>query len=246
MTSKGEIRDLRENVALSHRLLYRTGLATTRGHTSARVPGQPDQFLIKPWPHIQMHRMTASDMIIMDIEGTIVEGPSGMVTRVSEWPIHAEIYKAQSSVDSIIHTHQPWASMMAIAGKTILPVLATDAAAALAEPAPVMSEDRALIRRVAQGQAVAALLGSAPACHLLNHGMVFAGPDVETVTVEAIDIEYQAELNWRASLISGSQLPTTEMASMLERSEKAKAAWENYWRWADANPESLYPRTYDI
>ena len=59
---------LRETVAVSHRLLYLTGLGTTRGHTSARIPGT-DTFFIKPWPHIQMHRVRAEDLIVMDFDG---------------------------------------------------------------------------------------------------------------------------------------------------------------------------------
>ena len=57
--------------AISLRLLYLTGLGTTRGHTSVRIPGT-DTFFIKPWPHIQMHRARAEDLIVMDLEGNIV------------------------------------------------------------------------------------------------------------------------------------------------------------------------------
>jgi L-ribulose-5-phosphate 4-epimerase len=239
---------MKEDVALSHRLLYRTGLGTTRGHTSARIPGT-DTFLIKPWPHIQMHRVIADDLIIMDFDGNIVGGNVQTKTKVSEWPIHAELYKAYPEFNSILHTHQKWASMMAIAGKTVLPVVGADLAAPVAEPAPVFDEDKALIRRVAQGKAVAEKMKGATACHLQNHGMVFAGPNVPTVTMDAISIEYQAEMTWRASLIGRpNALPEAVLRPAVERRSRGEIdeAWEHYWRWVDQHPDSLRPRTADV
>ena len=72
---------LRETVAISHRLLYLTGLGTTRGHTSARIP-DTDTFIIKPWPHIQMHRVRAEDLIVMDLDGNIVGAGDRKITKV--------------------------------------------------------------------------------------------------------------------------------------------------------------------
>ena len=239
---------LKENVALSHRLLYRTGLGTTRGHTSARIEGT-DTFLIKPWPHIQMHRVRADDLIVMDFDGNIVGGNVQTITKVSEWPIHAELYKAYPELGSILHTHQKWASMMAIAGQTVLPVVGAELAAPVSEPTPVFDEDKALIRRVEQGKAVAAKMKGAVVCHLQNHGMVFAGPNVPTVTMEAIAIEYQAEMTWRAQLIGRpGTLPNAVLKPALQRRSQGQVAeaWEHYWRWADQHPDSLRPRSADL
>jgi L-ribulose-5-phosphate 4-epimerase len=247
-TDSRDFAALKEDVALSHRLMYRTGLGTTRGHTSARIEGT-DTFLIKPWPHIQMHRVIADDLIIMDFDGNIVGGNVQTITKVSEWPIHAELYKAYPELGSVLHTHQKWASMMAIAGQTVLPVIGADIATPVAEPAPVFDEDKALIRRVEQGIAVAAKMKDAAACHLQNHGMVFAGPNVPTVTMEAIAMEYEAEMTWRAQLIGKPGVLTdATLGPALARRGRGEVgeAWEHHWRWADANPESLRPRTADL
>ena len=243
-----DMKALRENVALSHRLMYLTGLGTTRGHSSARIEGT-DTVLIKPWPHIQMHRLDADDLIVMDFEGNIGGGDPKMITKVSEWPIHAELYKAYGHVGAITHPHQRWASMMAIAGKTLLPVVGTEVAAPVAEAAAVFDEDKGLIRSVAQGKAVAAIMKDAVACHLQNHGMVFAGPNVETVTMEAIAIEYQAEMTWHAQLIGKPEVvPELYLRPSMERRSKGEVAeaWEHYWRWVDQHPTSLHPHSADL
>ncbi len=195
---------LRETVAVSHRLLYLTGLGTTRGHTSARIPGT-DAFFIKPWPHIQMHRVRAEDLIVMDFDGNIEGAGDRKITKVSEWPIHAEIYRTHPDVGSIIHTHQKWATMMGLAGATILPLLDPELATAVAHEPVMYDEDKALIRSVEQGRAVSARMQGATACHLQNHGMVFTGPNVETATIDAIATEHLAEMTWHAKLIGAPE-----------------------------------------
>jgi L-ribulose-5-phosphate 4-epimerase len=248
MTSKGEMRDLAETVAMSHRLMFLTGIATDRGHTSVRIPGT-DRFIVKAWPHIHMDRTIADDLIIMDFEGNIVEGKKPTNTRVSEWPIHAEVYRSRPDVGSVIHTHQKWATMIGIAGKSILPVAGVAFSAAVAKPLPMFDDDRALIRRTEQALDVVRTLGDATACHLQNHGMVFAGPNVETVTLDAIHTEYQAELTWRAALIGTPEaIPSLLMQSAVEqrKADSIPEAWEHYWKWVDQHPESYRPRAVQL
>ena len=241
------IEALSETVALSHRLLYRTGLATPRGHTSARIEGT-ETFIIKPWPHIQMHRVQAADLIVMDFDGNIV-GATRKITRVSEWPIHAEIYRGRPGFGAIVHTHQRWATMLGIAGRSILPVVGADLAAPVAEAVPVLDEDKSLIRSVEQGKLVARRMANAPALHLQNHGMVFAAPNVETATLDALQIEYQAEMTWRALLIGDPQtIPPLDLRAAVEARAAGVVpeAWESYWKWVDRHPEALHRRTADI
>ena len=240
--------DLRETVAISHRLLYLTGLGTTRGHTSARIEGT-DTFIIKPWPHIQMHRVQADDLIVMDFDGEIIGAEGRQITKVSEWPIHAELYRAYPEIGSIIHTHQKWATMMGLAGSTVLPLLDAELATAVAHEPSMYDEDKALIRSVEQAVAVAERMEDANACHLQNHGMVFTAPNVETATIDAIAIEHLAEMTWRAQLIGKPEaLSDLTLRPAMERRSRGEVseAWEHYWKWVDANPESLRPRSADI
>ena len=95
--------------------------------------------------------------------------------------------------------------MMGIAGATNLPLVDPELSVAVAHEPAVYDEDKALIRSVAQGTAVAERMRSANACHLQNHGMVFTGPNVETATIEAIATEHLAELTWRAQLIGAPE-----------------------------------------
>lgn len=60
--------------------------------------------------------MTADDMVVMDLKGNKVEGhyrPS------SDTDTHLEIYKAFPNVGGIVHTHSPYATSWAQAGRSI-------------------------------------------------------------------------------------------------------------------------------
>ena len=242
-----DLDQLKETVAMSHRMLFANGLTTASGHASARIPGT-DKFLIKPWPHIHMNRLRAEDIIEMDFDGNRLTGPN-TITRVSEWPIHAEVYKAHPEVMGVIHTHQKWATMMGIAGKTILPVLHPGLASVAAEPLPVFDEDYALIRQVSQGRNVAQKLGNHIGVHLRTHGMVFAAPNLETATIEAIHTEYQAEITWLAMQIGDPQtIPMLFMRPSVERRGQGNVpgAWNDYYKWIDEHVESSRYRVVHV
>lgn len=232
------IDELREIVALSHRILFATGLTTSSGHASARLPGT-DKFLIKPWPHIHMNRLRAEDIIILDLDGNKLSGPDD-VTRVSEWALHSEVYRARPDVNGVIHTHQKWATMMGIAGKTILPVLQSYPASSAANPMPVYDESYATIKDASDGMAVAQKLGAHVGVHLRTHGMLFAAPNLETATIEAIHTEYQAELTWLATRIGKPKtVAPSALRAGLERMgpDYIPGPWE-YYKWLDAHPDS--------
>ena len=241
------LNELKETVALAHRVLFVTGLTFASGHASARIPGS-NQFVIKPWPHKHQNRHTAEEMIIMDLDGNKLTGPD-TVARVSEWRIHAEIYRARPDVNGVVHTHQKWATMMGIAGKTILPVLHPGIASVAAEPLPVYDEEYATIHNSFQGLRVAMTLGNALGVHLRDHGMVFAAPNLQTAVIDAIHTEYQAELTWLAMQIGAPEtVPMLFMRPAIERRgpDNVPDAWENFYKWADQHPESARERVVHV
>ena len=72
-------------------------------------------FVIKP-SGVDYDKMTPDDMVVMDLDGNRVEGkyrPS------SDTPTHLELYKAFPEVGGIVHTHSPWATSWAQAGRSI-------------------------------------------------------------------------------------------------------------------------------
>ena len=71
--------------------------------------------VIKP-SGVDYDGMKASDMVVVDMDGNVVEGhyrPS------SDTSTHIELYKAFGQMGGIVHTHSPWAVSYAQAGVPI-------------------------------------------------------------------------------------------------------------------------------
>jgi L-ribulose-5-phosphate 4-epimerase len=86
----------------------------TWGNVSG-IDRESDLVVIKP-SGLPYDGMKAEDMVVLDLEGNIVEGkwkPS------SDTPTHLELYKAFPDCGGIVHTHSRWATTFAQAGLNI-------------------------------------------------------------------------------------------------------------------------------
>ncbi len=71
--------------------------------------------VIKP-SGVDYEKMTAEDMVIVDLDGHIVEGE---LRPSSDMPTHLALYKAFDQIKSVVHTHSEWATSWAQSGRSI-------------------------------------------------------------------------------------------------------------------------------
>lgn len=102
-------REKEQVVKTCHSLLERGYLKATEGNISVRVAGQ-NAFAITP-SNYDYAKMQAGDMCILDFDLKIL---SGTLKPSIESGMHAAVYQARPDVHAIIHTHQPYASALAI------------------------------------------------------------------------------------------------------------------------------------
>ena len=106
---------LKEQVCKANLELPRYGLVTfTWGNVSA-IDRASGLVIIKP-SGVEYDEMTADDMVVVDLDGKVVEGrykPS------SDTPTHLVLYKAFANIGGIVHTHSRWATAWAQAGRGI-------------------------------------------------------------------------------------------------------------------------------
>lgn len=76
--------------------------------------------VIKP-SGVPYNKLKASDMVVVDLDGNIVEGD---LNPSSDTPTHLVLYRHFKNIGGIVHTHSPWATSWAQAGKSI-PALGT-------------------------------------------------------------------------------------------------------------------------
>jgi L-ribulose-5-phosphate 4-epimerase len=226
------IRELRELVALSGRILTALGLVDYLGHSSARLPGT-DRVVIKPKHSPTVRSMAAlgpDDMIVVDLDGRLVEGTARPPAEVF---LHTEIYRARQDVAAVVHTHQPSATLAGVLGAPILPVLHVPSTFVPADPptwpCPL------LVDNPERGRQLAAALGRERFCHLQGHGIVSVAADVRHATVGAVMLEQLAEIALRvaATGLKPRVIPDDEIAVLRGQVAGVDGRWAYYQQLAD-------------
>ena len=107
------LQELKLNVCRANLELPKHGLVTFTWGNVSGIHRETGLVVIKP-SGISYDNMTAEDMVVVDLEGNVVEGkwkPS------SDTPTHLELYKAFPACGGVVHTHSRWATTFAQAGR---------------------------------------------------------------------------------------------------------------------------------
>ena len=75
---------------------------TINTHMTARVPGEPNHFLINSYGDM-FDEVTASSLVKMDMEGNVLT-PDGRFNNAG-FTIHSAVYKARPDANCVLHTH---------------------------------------------------------------------------------------------------------------------------------------------
>ena len=109
------LEELKKRVYEANMLLPKHKLITFTWGNVSEIDRESGLFAIKP-SGVDYDKLTPEDMVIVDLEGNVVEGhykPS------SDTATHVEIYKAFPKVGGVVHTHSPYATSWAQAGRSI-------------------------------------------------------------------------------------------------------------------------------
>jgi L-fuculose-phosphate aldolase len=158
----------------------------TRGHISARAPGKPSQFYMKPHS-VGLDEITPKNILRIDLAGHVVEGKA---RRHSEVFIHSEIYKARPDVNCVIHSHPPHVVALSSSGR---PMRAYSQPACLFRgELGIYFDTIRLIRTPELGAGVARALGKHRAVLMKSHGVALACASIEESVICAIMLENAA------------------------------------------------------
>ena len=155
---------------------------------------------------------TPADIVITDLNANIVDGnrkPS------SEWALHTTFYKHKPHARAVVHTHSMFCTTFAVLGQPVRAVhyVIGDAGTATVPCAPYCTfgtEELAEAAMKVCGESDAVLLG--------NHGLVVCGKDIKSAYGLARNMEYIAELQYRAMCIGQPNILTDEqMAEVMEK-----------------------------
>lgn len=106
---------LKKEVVAANLDLVKYNLVTFTWGNVSGIDRESGLVVIKP-SGVSYDGMTAEDMVVVDLDGNVVEGnykPS------SDTPTHVALYRAFPNIGGIVHTHSPWATAWAQAGRSI-------------------------------------------------------------------------------------------------------------------------------
>ena len=98
-------RQSRIDLAAAYRLIHRFGLDDSIfTHISVRLPGRHDRFLINPYG-LRFEEVTASNLVTVDLDGTVIDDPFGQGINPAGFTIHSAIHAARADTLCVLHTH---------------------------------------------------------------------------------------------------------------------------------------------
>ncbi len=175
-------------------------LLGTGGNVSVRSETE-DVFVITP-SSIRYESLTAEDVCVLDFSMNQLEGKHAPSV---EAPMHLAVYKNRADVGSVVHTHQPYASVLAVTN-TPLPALFDEVMFSIGEMIEVVPYALSGSQELVQN--VTSKLDNLCNCYFMqNHGALSLGEDLEKAWLNAELLEKAARVYCKA-LATGHEITT--------------------------------------
>lgn len=197
---------LKQQVYEGNMLLPGNNLVTwTSGNVSGRDP-ESGYIVIKP-SGVRYEFLTPAMMVVLDTYGKVIEGE---LQPSVDAPTHLYIYRHRADVMAIVHTHSPFATAFAAAGRPI-PVYLTAIADEFGQAIPIGAYAR--IGEEEIGQEVIRSIGTSTAILMKNHGVFTIGDSVMAAVKAAVMTEDAARTVYYAlQLGQPDEIPPDEAA----------------------------------
>lgn len=225
-----DINRIEERIVEVLKILIYKGLIKTSGHVSARVAD--DRFLITGHIHEggrSLRSMRADDLVLCDLKGKKIEGKADAPGEVY---MHSCIYTLRKDVNSVIHNHPLYSTVLTIAQRPVVPVYTSGVI--FAPSVPVL-DDPDHIDTEEKGMVMAKVLGNAPAILIRGHGNVVAASSLEQAAAVSLRLEDNAQIQLLACMAGepraiGPDEIKGQLAKMISISPATVEALLNFYK----------------
>ena len=164
----------RVDLAAAFRIAYHLGWNDRLvNHITARVPDEPDHFLMNPH-ELGWHEITASSLLKADFDGRILsEGDHSLAPAGLNF--HSAILKTKPEIDCVFHTH-PTAGIVISATKCGLKIL--DQTGCILHGNVAYHGFEGYAREEDEGARIVADLGDCQTMIMWNHGLLTVGRSI--------------------------------------------------------------------
>lgn len=205
-------------------------------HISARVPGEPDQFLINPYGML-FDEITASSLVKVGHDGTPLMATPYDVNPAG-FLIHSAIHDARPEVQCVLHTHTQYGVAVSAQEGGLLPI-SQQSIFPLARLAYHGYEGVAL--RDDERPRLVSDLGASNFLILRNHGLLTCGRSVPEALLAMYTLESACRIQILAQAGGGAltRIPDAIVATSVEQSRQvtkgkgAGLAWPGLLRRLD-------------
>ena len=109
------LEQLKQEVYEANMLLPKYHLVTFTWGNVSGIDREKGLFVIKP-SGVDYDKLTPDSMVVVNLEGEVVEGD---YRPPSDTPTHVVLYNRFQEIGGVVHTHSPWATSWAQAGRGI-------------------------------------------------------------------------------------------------------------------------------
>ncbi|MFN8019598.1 MAG: class II aldolase/adducin family protein [Acidimicrobiales bacterium] len=173
----------------------------TSGNISGRLDG--DRVCLTP-SSVAYDTMTLEDLVIVDMDGTTLEGHRSPTT---EKDLHLSALRSYPELGAVIHTHAVYATMFALAHEPI-PAVIEEVVVYVGGDVPCCEYKGTGSKEL--GDEVAAHLADRGAALLANHGLVTCASTPEKALHNAALVERTAKIIWGARAMGATVHPLPE------------------------------------
>ncbi|AQR97138.1 L-ribulose-5-phosphate 4-epimerase UlaF [Clostridium saccharoperbutylacetonicum] len=199
---------LKEKVYEANMELQRKGLVIYTWGNVSEIDRETGLVVIKP-SGVDYATMEAEDMVVVDLEGNVVEGKYKPST---DTPTHLVLYKKYSNIGGVVHTHSEWATTFAQAGMDI-PAFGTTHADYFYGDVPctrdLTDEEISNEYEKETGNVIVETIGDknpleVPAIVVKNHGPFAWGKDADLAVYNAVVLDKVAEMAYKTMTLNSN------------------------------------------
>lgn len=202
------LEELKQKVYEANMELQRKGLVIYTWGNVSGIDREKGLVVIKP-SGVDYDTMKAEDMVVLDLEGNIVEGKYKPST---DTPTHLVMYNTYPNIGGVVHTHSEWATTFAQAGLSI-PTFGTTHADYFYGNIPCtrdLTEDEINGEYEKEtGNVIVETIGDKnpleiPAIVVKNHGPFTWGKDPDNAVYNAVVLDKVAEMAYKTMTLNRS------------------------------------------
>lgn len=202
------LEQIKENVVKVAKQAEEQGLCIWKSGNFSRRDKETGYVCITP-SGVSRADLTADHIIVVDLEGNIIEQKVDTVRPTVETDLHLEVYRQRDDLFGVAHTHSTFATAHAVKGKELRPVVFQ--ALHFGVVAPVAPYGSPGTVRLAKS--IDPLIKTNDTVLLEKHGVLCGAVDLDTALLNAIYAEDVAKISYYATTLDGvapSEIPMSE------------------------------------